>query len=100
MQLVIVILLAILANLMSVPAIAGDVYGQDVSPDLEKQLEQAKNFRLPNLATYDNKKAIDVLKKIQYQNPDYYRAAFNLGLAYWNDNNYKTQKFNLTKRLK
>jgi hypothetical protein len=42
--LIIVILLTSLANLMSLPAIAGDVYGQDISPDVEKQLEQAKIF--------------------------------------------------------
>jgi tetratricopeptide (TPR) repeat protein len=92
MQALIVILLTILASLMGLPAIAGDVYGQDISPDVENQLEQAKNFRLPNLGTYDNKKAIDVLRKIQDKNPDYYRAAYNLGLAYWNDKDYKNAK--------
>jgi tetratricopeptide (TPR) repeat protein len=92
MKPVMVLLLTIVAGFMSFRAIAGDVYGQDVSPDVEKQLEQAKNFRLPNLGTYDNKKAIDVLRKIQVENPDYYRAAFNLGLAYWNDKDYKDAK--------
>lgn len=68
---------------------AADKFGQDVSPALEERLQQARILRLPYTSSYDPQKSIELLKSVIADKDDYYRAYFNLGLAYNEVGQYK-----------
>ncbi len=67
-----------------------DDFGQDISADLDKAVAQAREMRLPYYPSYDPQKAIQELKNIIEEKPDYYRALFNLALAYAEVKDYQS----------
>ncbi len=61
-----------------------DKFGQRVSEQLDALVTQARKQRLPYLEdTYDIDRSIAILEEVVGENDDYFRAWFNLGLAYW-----------------
>lgn len=64
-------------------AVAQDKFGQRVSEPLEQKVLDARNKRLPyRKEVYDPKSSVRLLEEVVVENPEYYRAHFNLGLAY------------------
>lgn len=61
---------------------SADKFGQDPNILLEKQVDLAKSLRLPYSREFDPSKSIAILKDVISKKNDYYRAYFNLGLAY------------------
>ncbi len=73
---------------------AADAFGQDVPAYFEEKINEAKEYRLPytNNKNYNPSKAVDILKELLQTKPDYYRAYYNLGLAYSELNDYENAK--------
>ena len=64
-------------------AAAQDKFGQTVPEALENKVLEARDKRLPyNKQNYDPKESVRMLEEAVAENPQYYRAYFNLGLAY------------------
>ena len=72
----------LLAAIISSAALAADKFGQDVPAGLEQLVDQARQQRLPYSNVYDPKTSAATLERVIAQKADYYRALFNLGLAY------------------
>ncbi len=70
-----------------------DPFGQLIDPATNAAVDKAKTLRLPygktpDAAKRDAQKAVAMLEPIIAAKPDYYRALFNLGLAYDEAGNY------------
>ena len=81
----------------SVAQMKTDAFGQKVSKLDDKQVSKARDLRIPNYgAGFDIDKSISILTKIVEGKPSYYRAWYNLGLAYNANNNRdkSSQAFN------
>jgi tetratricopeptide (TPR) repeat protein len=76
-----------------------DQFGQDVPPDFNKKIDEIKEYRLPyqNNTKYNPRKAIDLANELLKTKPDYYRAYYNLGLAYSELNDYENASKNFDK---
>ncbi len=68
---------------------AADKFGQDVPAPLEEAVAKARAQRLPYSENYDPAQAAKTLEAVLKRKPDYYRALFNLGLAYHELGDYK-----------
>ncbi|MCP4318265.1 MAG: tetratricopeptide repeat protein [Hyphomicrobiales bacterium] len=84
-------------------AIAQDKYGQTVPNALERKVLDARNKRLPyNKEVYNPKSSVRILEEVVAVNPEYYRAHFNLGLAYHELGEYEksTRSFNRALKIR
>lgn len=77
---------------MATASVAADKFKQDVPPGFEKKIIEAKEYRLPYNEKYDPEKSVKILKDLLKVKPDYYRAHYNLGLAYSELNDYQNAK--------
>lgn len=68
---------------------AADKFGQDVPNELDALVDRARQQRLPYLDAYDPESSIEALEQAVATKPDYYRAWFNLGLAYFEGDRYE-----------
>jgi tetratricopeptide (TPR) repeat protein len=70
---------------------ATDQFGQDVPANFESKINQAKEYRLPypSNSNYDPNKSIAISYELLQIKPDYYRAYYNLGLAYSEIDDYE-----------
>ena len=64
-----------------------DQFGQSITSDISSKVDKAKTLRLPynktpELAIQDARAAVAILENVLKLQPSYYRAMFNLGLAY------------------
>ena len=82
---------------------AQDKFGQTYPKAVEDKVLEARQKRLPyNKEIYDPKASVQLLEETVRQNPDYYRAQFNLGLAYHELGNYEksTRAFNAALKIR
>lgn len=77
---------------METTSVAADKFKQDVPPGFEKKIIEAKEYRLPYNEKYAPEKSVKILKELLKVKPDYYRAHYNLGLAYSELNDYQNAK--------
>ena len=74
----------LLASSVSLSAEIMDSFGQTVDSQLDQTVSRARKMRLPQYKSlYDINKSIEILKRVTSKKDDYFRAWFNLGLAYW-----------------
>lgn len=78
---------------------SADKFGQDISADLEERVTQARQLRLPYSTSYNPTSAITLLEDVISEKPDYFRAYFNLGLAYVELDNPKASRAAFDKAL-
>jgi len=79
---------------------AEDKFGQIVSEELERNVDRARQMRLPYLKeTYDPITSVKILEQVVTQKSDYYRAYFNLGLSYHELDDYSKSKAAFDKAL-
>ncbi|SDR37910.1 tetratricopeptide repeat protein [Pseudovibrio sp. Tun.PSC04-5.I4] len=79
---------------------AMDKFGQDVSPELEAKTLLARMLRQPfRPDTYDPKKSVEQLLEVVESKADYFRAYFNLGLAYHELDDYPNAKAAFNKAI-
>ena len=81
-------------------ALAADKYGQAVNPALETAVSVARKKRLPYLKeSYDPEASVRQLERIVRRAPNYFRAWFNLGLAYHQTGNYPKSRSAFNKAI-
>ncbi|MGB8819463.1 MAG: tetratricopeptide repeat protein [Rhizobiaceae bacterium] len=102
-----VMLAAILAIGHIPPARAqtADSFGQIVDPVASAEVDRAKQLRLPfgkspDGARKDALRAVGILEAVVAKRPDYYRALFNLGLAWHEAGNYPKSSEAFEKAMK
>ncbi|MGI9373066.1 MAG: tetratricopeptide repeat protein [Hyphomicrobiales bacterium] len=79
---------------------AADKFGQTVPHQLEQTVAEARKLRLPYLREmYNPKKSVELLEGVIKRKPDYFRAYFNLGLAYHELGDYEKAKMAFDKAL-
>ena len=107
--LMVLILAAALLGSHIQPAIAqtADDFGQVVDPVASAEVDRAKKLRMPfgkspDGARRDAKRAVDILQAVVAKRPDYYRAQFNLGLAWHEAGDYakSTQAFEKAMKIR
>lgn len=107
--LMVLILAAALLGSHIQPAIAqtADDFGQVVDPVASAEVDRAKKLRMPfgkspDGARKDAKRAVDILQAVVAKRPDYYRAQFNLGLAWHEAGDYakSTQAFEKAMKIR
>jgi Tfp pilus assembly protein PilF len=77
-----------------------DEFGQNVPADFEDRINEAKLYRLPSSGDrQDPAKAIEIMKDLLKIEPEYYRAHYNLGLAYSELPDYENSKKSFDKAL-
>lgn len=97
------IAILVVTNLLTFPihkSCAADQFGQDVPPDFERKISEAKEYRLPynkDKGIYDPQKSINISNELLKTNPEYYRAYYNLGLAYSELKDYQNSEKNFDK---
>ena len=66
-----------------------DQFGQTVPAELAAKVEKARQLRLPYVPAYNPEEAVRLLREVVAEKDDYYRAWFNLGLAYGEVGDYE-----------
>lgn len=89
----------------SANAQTSDAFGQVVDPVASAEVDRAKKLRLPfgkspDAARKDAKRAVDILQAVVAKRPDYYRAQFNLGLAWHEAGDYAKSSMAFEKAMK
>lgn len=83
-KLVLACVIVVGSTLWAFPQEMIDNFGQAVSRELDDQTTYARELRIKNYGREDNiDKSIVILNEIVNKKPDYYRAWYNLGLAYY-----------------
>jgi tetratricopeptide (TPR) repeat protein len=82
-----------------------DTFGQVVDPVANAEVDRARKLRMPfgkspDGARKDAKRAVDILQAVVAKRPDYYRALFNLGLAWHEAGNYEKSSEAFEKAIK
>lgn len=85
--------------LFSFSVFAADKFGQNISAEMNSQLLQARELRLPYEDDYNPALSISILEELVREKPDYYRARYNLALAYSEIGEYKKSKLNFDKAI-
>ncbi|MEA2028963.1 MAG: tetratricopeptide repeat protein [Campylobacterota bacterium] len=95
-----VILLSAIVGTLLWSETVQDKFGQHVVTTFELDLQKAKTLRLPYNPEYNPTSSIEMLLKLVKQKPDYYRGHYNLGLAYFVNDEYEKSKASFDKAIK
>lgn len=100
MQKILIIFILLLTFLQNSVAEEVDDFGQKVPISFSETVKKAKSMRLPYSDEYNPNNSVKILTELINEKSDYYRALYNLGLAYSELGEYQKANETFDKALK